>query len=58
MTVFYLMMHCQHILANNVISEESSDITLIARNDESVLFNDALNTFLAINVISEESLRL
>ena len=47
MTVFYLMMHSTHLY--QFISEVSLRLQE-ARNDESVLFNDALNTFISIYI--------
>ena len=47
MTVFYLMMHSTHLY--QFISEDSLRLHE-ARMDDSVLFNDALNTFISIYV--------
>ena len=47
MTVFYLMMHSTHLY--QFISEESLTLQE-ARMDDSVLFNDALNTFISIYI--------
>ena len=47
MTVFYLMMHSTHLY--QFMSEDLSRLQE-ARMDDSVLFNDALNTFISIYV--------